>query len=214
MDDPEMRGDEKILVRTQAIHVKSISFEGILTNKRIILIDRIKNLLPPKEIPLATIREAAGGENTIREQTLILSVIGRAGDVRQMILTFSSDGGGNRINERDEWVRYIRECTSSSFEQVIRKVIPAGEPVHPPVDIASVPYAPPKAPVQPAPVSATPGLVFGTFCTKCGNQVPGDSEFCNKCGARILRAETEPPVYATSQPAPVPAPSRQKGTPD
>ena len=52
MGDPELRSDEKVLARTPGVYVKSIPFEGILTNKRIILIDRAKNLLPPKEIPL------------------------------------------------------------------------------------------------------------------------------------------------------------------
>ena len=51
MDDPELQGDEQILIRTQGVHVKSISFEAILTNKRIILVDRLKNLLPPERDP-------------------------------------------------------------------------------------------------------------------------------------------------------------------
>lgn len=216
MDDPEMRGDEKILVRTQAIHVKSMSFEGILTNKRIILIDRIKNLLPPKEIPLATIKEVDGGENAIREPTLNLAVIGKAGDVRQMILTFSRDVGGNRLTERDEWIRDIRECTSSSFEQVIRKVIPGGEhaqqaekrPVHTHFDSGSVSPAP-----QQAPAPATSGLILGTFCTKCGNQVPDGSEFCNQCGARIIPANAEVPAYTPPAPAPAPVAATRKERP-
>ena len=41
-----------------------------------------------------------------------------------MILTFSRQTGGNRIKERDDWMRVLKENTSSSFEQVIRKVIP------------------------------------------------------------------------------------------
>ncbi|MFA5221185.1 MAG: zinc-ribbon domain-containing protein [Methanoregula sp.] len=204
MDDPEMRGDEKILVRTQAIHVKSMSFEGILTNKRIILIDRIKNLLPPKEIPLATVKEVEGGENAIRELTLILSVIGKTGDVRQMILTFSRASGGNRLSERDTWLQYIREYTSSSFEQVIRKVIPGpGPAAQTYTDNARVPPAPP------APEPASPGFVLGTFCTKCGNQVPENSEFCNKCGARVVLPDSEPPAYSSPQPAAAPVAGRQ-----
>ena len=53
MGDPELRSDETILIRSNGILVKSIPFEGILTNKRIFLVDRAKNLLPPKEISLA-----------------------------------------------------------------------------------------------------------------------------------------------------------------
>jgi hypothetical protein len=128
MGDPELRSDEKVLVRTQGVYVKSIPFEGILTNKRIILIDRAKNLLPPKEIPLVTIKEVESGENAIRDQVITLSVMAKTGETRQMILTFSRQAGGNRIKERDAWARIIKENASSSFDQVIRNVIPGPEP--------------------------------------------------------------------------------------
>jgi hypothetical protein len=128
MGDPELRSDEKVLVRTPGVYVKSIPFEGILTNRRIILIDRVKNLLPPKEIPLITIKEVEPGENAIRDQIITLSVMAKTGEMRQMILTFSRQAGGNRIKERDAWARIIKEYASTSFDQVIRKVIPGPEP--------------------------------------------------------------------------------------
>lgn len=128
MGDPELRSDEKVLVRTPGIYVKSIPFEGILTNRRIILIDRAKNLLPPKEIPLITIKEVEPGENAIRDQIITLSVMAKTGEIRQMILTFSRQAGGNRIKERDAWARVIKEYASTSFDQVIQKVIPGPEP--------------------------------------------------------------------------------------
>jgi hypothetical protein len=124
MGDPELRNDENILLRTPGVYVKSIPFEGILTNKRIILIDRATNLLPPKEIPLVTVKDIEAGENAIRDQILKLSVLTKTGETRQMILTFSRQAGGNRIKDRDTWLTTIKENTSSTFEQVIRKVIP------------------------------------------------------------------------------------------
>jgi hypothetical protein len=124
MGDPELRSDENILLRTQGIYVKSIPFEGILTNKRIILIDRTTNILPQKEIPLVTLKDFQASENAIRDQIITLSVLAKTGETRQMILTFSRQTGGNRIKERDDWLRVLKENTSSSFEQVIRKVIP------------------------------------------------------------------------------------------
>ncbi|MFA5416227.1 MAG: hypothetical protein WC295_12085, partial [Methanoregula sp.] len=33
-DDPALRSDEIVLVRTQGVYVKSIPFEGILTDRR------------------------------------------------------------------------------------------------------------------------------------------------------------------------------------
>ena len=124
MGDPELRSDESVLLRTQGVFVKSIPFEGILTNKRIILVDRATNILPQKEIPLVTLKDIQSGENAIRDQIITLSVLTKTGEIRQMILTFSRQMGGNRIKERDDWLRVLKEHTSSSFEQVIRKVIP------------------------------------------------------------------------------------------
>jgi hypothetical protein len=124
MGDPDLRNDENILLRTKGVYVKSIPFEGILTNKRIILIDRATNLLPAKEIPLVTVKDVEGGENAIRDQIIKLSVLTKTGETRQMILTFSRQTGGNRIKDRDTWLKTIKDNTSSKFEQVIRKIIP------------------------------------------------------------------------------------------
>ncbi len=107
MGDPELRSDESVLLRTQGIFVKSIPFEGILTNKRIILVDRVTNILPQKEIPLVTIKDFQAGENAIRDQIITLSVLAKTGETRQMILTFSRQAGGNRIKERDEWMKVL-----------------------------------------------------------------------------------------------------------
>jgi hypothetical protein len=246
MGDPELRSDEKVLVRTPGVYVKSIPFEGLLTNKRIILIDRAKNLLPPKEIPLVTIKEAEPGENAIRDQIITLSVMAKTGEIRQMILTFSRQAGGNRIKERDAWIRIIRENVSSSFDQVIRKVIPGTETaprraepapgpryeiVHSPLqqpaqpaydrlagsgldDISPVrrvvttgtaaPVLPPEHEVhQPEPPAAI------AYCPKCGNRVPAESVFCNRCGAPIRQSVSGPAPAAPLPPgAPWVSPSR------
>ena len=130
MGDPDLRSDETVLVRTQGVYVKSTAFEGILTNKRIVLIDRAKNLLPPKEIPLATIKDVEGGENAIRDPFVTITVITRTGETRQMVLTFSRTARGNRNKERDEWVKTLKENVSSSFEQVIRKGTPGLDQPH------------------------------------------------------------------------------------
>ena len=209
MGDPELRSDEKVLLRTPGVYVKSIPFEGILTNKRIILVDRAKNLLPSKEIPLVTIKEAEPGENAIRDQIITLSVMAKTGEIRQMILTFSRQAGGNRIKERDAWVRIIRENASSSFDQVIRNVIPGTEQprrtdsaavprypvVHTPAPQPASPYDssrpagiapdgmnPVRRPVATSPApAATPSPAPRQYDTSS----PGPSIFCSKCGNRV-----------------------------
>jgi len=204
MADPELQGGENILIRTQGVYVKSIAFEAILTNRRIILVDRLKNLLPPKEIPLGTIRTVESGENANRDFIITLGVITKSssGGARQMVLAFSREGGGNRLRERDEWVSQIKAYLTPSFDQVINKVMPEIEnqlsgKMPPETGIrpsaSSIEVAQPakkvvvKTPIY-APDSA-PESVLGTYCTKCGTKLPEGSLFCTKCGTQITPPE-------------------------
>ena len=208
MGDPELRSDETVLLRTPGVYVKSIPFEGVLTNKRIILIDRVKNLLPQKEIPLVTIKGIEPGENAIRDQVITLSVLARSGETRQMILTFSRQTGGNRIRERNEWVKMLKENTSSSFDQIIRKVIPGvgqapKKPDHmvsPRIEVISSPVSqnvpaaakttvkkeiesihPIKKIIESRPDSAPSSTVGEEFDAS----VPSFGTYCSRCGNRV-----------------------------
>lgn len=209
MADPELRSDETVLVRTPGVYVKAIPFEGILTNKRIILIDRAKNLLPPTEIPLVTIKEFESAENAIRDQIIMLSVITKTGETRQMILTFSRQVGGNRIKERDEWMRVLKENVSFSPDQVIRNVIPGPEPAPGRAEPAAGPrYEIVRSPIRPAvpsvetrpagTVTDDMSAVMRTEVTIPVTAVPpspavrqsdlsplGTSIFCSKCGNKV-----------------------------
>jgi hypothetical protein len=206
MGDPELRSDESVLLRTQGIFVKSIPFEGILTNKRIILVDRATNIIPQKEISLVTLKDFQAGENAIRDQIITLSVMAKTGETRQMILTFSRQTGGNRIKDRDDWMRVLKENTSSSFEQVIRKVIPGAGQTPKKTHRA----APPRIEVISSPVSHNVPAAEKTAVKKEGEDIapikkiikagpvpsssavkdsdaspPGFGTYCSRCGNRV-----------------------------
>jgi hypothetical protein len=206
MGDPELRSDESVILRTEGIFVKSIPFEGILTNKRIILVDRVKNLLPQKEIPLVTIKDVEVGENAIRDQIISLSVLSKTGETRQMILTFSRQTGGNRIRERDAWAKALKENISSSFEQVIRKVVPGRgtalkkteRTVQPRIEV-SAPVSPPSPPAiktarrketerhPPVKIVETTRTVAPSSPGITGSEasVSGFGTYCSRCGTRV-----------------------------
>jgi hypothetical protein len=206
MGDPELRSDESVLLRTQGIFVKSIPFEGILTNKRIILVDRVTNIIPQKEISLVTLKDFQAGENAIRDQIITLSVMAKTGETRQMILTFSRQTGGNRIKDRDDWMRVLKENTSSSFEQVIRKVIPgAGQTpkktpraAPPRIEVISSPVshnvpaaektAAKKEREDSAPIKKIikAGPVPSSSAVKDSDaSPPGFGTYCSRCGNRV-----------------------------
>jgi hypothetical protein len=209
MGDPELRSDENILLRTPGVFVKSIAFEGYLTNKRIILIDRVKKLLPQKEISLVTIKDIEPGENAIRDQIITLSILAKSGETRQMILTFSRQTGGNRIRERNEWVRLLKENASSSIiDQVIRKVIPGTGPVvkkpapavPPRLEVISSPGTkkvppaakpPTKKVVEPVPpvkkvIEFRPDTAPPLAAKEVSSSpAPGFGTYCSRCGNRV-----------------------------
>lgn len=211
---PDLYSDETIVLNAQNIKVKSVSFEAVLTTRRLILVDSKKHLIAPQEILLATIRNIEEGENAIRDPTLTLSIITNTGATRQMILTFSkTSGGGERKRECDEWVKVLRQQISSTVQHAIMPEgrVPAevhtgaaeAQPSSIKVEATSIPVAPgPKkkieiarpvpikkivetAPSMPKPVETT-SLPTGSFCNRCGSRVPPESAFCNKCGTPVV----------------------------
>ena len=134
MSDPDLYIDEHIFLRTQGILINSIPFEGILTNKRIILIDKTANLLPRMEIPLLRLRNIEAAENTSGDKIIILTIQTAASEMRELMLTFPCQTTGIRMNERDAWLRILKwigilkkNASSLSLEQVIHTVVPDHE---------------------------------------------------------------------------------------
>ena len=207
---PELYSDERIVLQTQNIKVKSVSFEGVLTTRRLVLVDSKKNTIPPQEINLATLKDVEAGENAIRDPTITLSIITVSGNTRQMILTFSKTSGGERRRECDEWVRTLKQHLKTSIQHPVPQEIPVfdEEPRAPPKPSSTTPRKievtntlPQKkkievarpmkkivdaVPAIPVPVE-TSSLPSGSFCSRCGNRIPQESAFCNRCGTRVLK---------------------------
>lgn len=232
MSYPELYSDERVVLQTENVKVKSVLFEVVLTTRRLVLIDTKKNSIPPQEINLATLKDVESGENAIRDPTITISIITISGNTRQMVLTFSKISGGDRRRECDEWVRALRQnITSTVYHPVTQVPAPreseAAMAAQPPasaphrIDVTSTP--PPKkrieiarpmkkivdaAPAIPVPVE-TSSLPTGSFCNRCGNRVPPESVFCNRCGTPVIQ-EKEPVNLATEEsaaPAQEPAPA-------
>ena len=210
MSYPELYSDERVVLQAQNVKVKSVSFEVVLTTRRLVLIDTKKNSIPPQEINLATLKDVESGENAIRDPTMTISIITISGNTRQMVLTFSKTSGGERRRECDDWVRALRQnITSTVYHPVTQVPAPretepaqAAQPPAPAphrVEITNTP--PPKkrieiarpmkkiveaAPVMPVPVETT-SLPTGSFCNRCGNRVPPESAFCNRCGTPVVQ---------------------------
>jgi hypothetical protein len=212
---PDLYSDETIVLNAQNIKVKSVSFEAVLTTRRLILVDSKKHLISPQEILLATLRDIEAGENAIRDPTITLSIITNTGATRQMILTFSkTSGGGERKRECDEWVKALRYHISSALQHPImpdaayapeqpaaseeayqapaRMEVSGNPATHSPKKKIEIARPSPikkiveTGPVLPKPVEVST-LPTGSFCNRCGNRVPPESVFCNKCGTPVVK---------------------------
>ena len=212
---PELGSDESVILQAHNIKVKSVVFEAVLTNKRLILIDGKKGLIPPQEILMTNIRTVDGGENAIRDPILTFSILSVGGTARQMILTFPRVASGERKRERDDWLKALSVQISSSdnypeipdtTESVsLSQPNPVVAPPSPPKSSAA--SSPKKkieitrpirnivesAPAMPRPIETT-SLPIGSFCSRCGNRVPPESVFCNRCGTPVVSSIEVPAV--------------------
>ena len=243
MGYPELDQDESIILETRNVKFKSIPLDATLTNKRIILIDSKKNVLPPQDIPLASIRIVEMGENAIRDPFLLLILSSITGEKRQMVITFPRQAGAERKRECNEWVKQldsIREAMvpenypadipvqaeepeitpDVSAPAPVRTVIAATRPVKKKIEISRpLSKVIEKSPVSPVPVE-TSSLPSGTFCSRCGNRVPLNSTFCNHCGTPIVHVpekgvapQPAAPSVKVSLPPPVSPVAEQQNRP-
>ena len=60
---PDLYNDESKILEAKNIKVKSVSFDAVLTSRRLILLDSKKQMVPPQEILLATLKNVDSGEN-------------------------------------------------------------------------------------------------------------------------------------------------------
>lgn len=219
MDDPVLSNNETVLLTIPDVLIKSVPFEAILTDKRIILLDRGKNPAPQKDIPLRTIRAVEAGENALRDPVLTLSVITDGNKTRQMIITFPRHGGGGRIRERDDWSGALRNLVSTSArgegsfpgeqEYGIGDAGPAdtgraGRPatisrkreVRVTIPIEKIP----GPEVSFSDSAGAPPHPHGSFCTRCGNRLAEGSVFCSRCGAKVVTAGLGPSAQERPEP--------------
>ena len=210
MSYPELYSDERVILQAQNVKVKSVSFEVVLTTRRLVLIDAKKgSSIPPQEINLATLRDVESGENAIRDPTITISIITISGNTRQMVLTFSKTSGGERRRECDEWVRALRQSITTTVYHPVTQASAPRETQHAPVaQPPSVPVPAAQPPLSPPP--AEPAPVTGAISTAPPKKrieharpmkkivepapvmpVPVETtslptgSFCNRCGNRV-----------------------------
>ena len=129
MGNPYLNRDETIILTTQRIRINSTLTDVMLTNQRLILVDPGHAQFRPQTIPLTTIETVMTGEDADSNPviSLSLSALTPQGATQSKELIFSQKASGERKQERDEWVKQLKEQIASVREQALSTRITASD---------------------------------------------------------------------------------------
>jgi hypothetical protein len=212
MGYPDLKSDETIILTAQQVKVKSVPFELVLTNRRLIIIDSEKNVVPTQQVPLITIRNVMSGENAIRDPVITLTILTDTADTREMALTFAIQTAGERKREAGEWVKALRKYITDAVSYPVDVAPDTQVPIETRQDHTGTPGIKKKIEIArpikkimvetshmpPKPVETTT-LPEGSFCGRCGNRMPPGSTFCNRCGTKVTAPAGQENVSATPE---------------
>ena len=121
MGNPYLNRDETIILTTQRIRINSTLTDVMLTNQRLILVDPGHAQFRPQTIPLTTIETVMTGEDADGNPviSLSLSALTPQGATQSKELIFSQKFRNERNQERDEWVKQLKEQIASVREQAL-----------------------------------------------------------------------------------------------
>jgi len=227
MEYPELDPDESIILQSRNVKFKSLSFDVVLTGRRIHLTGNKNKIIPPQDIILATLRNIETGENAIRDHFLILSLITDAGEKHQVVLTFAKQAGVERKRECNEWAKKLRSLIPPTTPVIVPSAAPeldkehlvqrrgptsiheaevSTRPARKKIEIASTSRTiPEKSPGDTTTRKPTSFPSSTIFCSRCGNRVPTGTPYCNRCGAPIMLPSSsghEPQPAESASPVP------------
>lgn len=121
MGNPYLNRDESIILTTQRIRINSTMADVLLTNQRLIIVDPAHAQFRPQTIPLTTIETVMTGEDAQDNPllSLSLSAITPQGATQSKELIFTQQAGGERKQERDEWVQQLKAQIASVRQQIL-----------------------------------------------------------------------------------------------
>jgi hypothetical protein len=126
MGNPYLNRDESIILTTHRIHINSTIADVLLTNQRLIIVDSGHAQFRPQTIPLTTIETVMTGEDAQGNPilSLSLSAITPQGATQSRELIFSQQISGKRKQERDDWVKQLKEQIALVRQQALLNMNP------------------------------------------------------------------------------------------
>src|SRR5512135_163091 len=119
MSTPYFNRDESIILTAHKIKFDSALSDVMLTSQRIILIDAGYAQFKPQIIPLSTIETVIAGEDAYGNPIVTLSLAAAVpgGATTSKELVFSRQGGIERQQECNDWIKHLKEQIRSVREK-------------------------------------------------------------------------------------------------
>jgi hypothetical protein len=111
MGSPYLSADESIILSTHDLVINTVPAEAILTNQRLMLVDKTHPRHLPQDIPFAAIETVTIGENSTSDPIISLSIATPDGTRQPLGIVFPQGPRARRMTERDEWATRIRELS-------------------------------------------------------------------------------------------------------
>jgi hypothetical protein len=117
MGSPYLSSDESIVLSTHNVIINTIPAEAILTNRRLVIFDRMHSQFRSQDIPFAAIETVTIGENSILDPVLSLSVATQDGTRHSLGIVFPQTAKTKRIIERDEWATKLKNYNVAAQQE-------------------------------------------------------------------------------------------------
>lgn len=129
MGGPYLESGESIVLTTDRVSVDNITYDALLTTRRLILTDMRYARFEPRTLSLAAIESVRSGKAATGEPVILLALKGDGSNQPdQRVLVFLQEPLENRKIDRDLWVRKFIELSISDREPVEGENLPPAEP--------------------------------------------------------------------------------------
>ncbi|MCK9580109.1 MAG: hypothetical protein M0Q92_06615 [Methanoregula sp.] len=111
MGSPYLNTNESIILSAHDLVINMVSAEAILTNQRLMLVDKNHPRILPQDILFTAVETVTIGDNMDNDPVLTLSVVTPDGTRQPLGMAFPQSMRTERTAERDEWAARIRELS-------------------------------------------------------------------------------------------------------
>jgi hypothetical protein len=111
MGSPYLSTTESIILSAHDVVINTVPAEAILTNQRLMLVDKTHPRILPQDIPFTAIETVTIGDNSGNDPVLSLSIMTPDGTRQPLGIVYPQGPRSSRGMERDEWATRLKELS-------------------------------------------------------------------------------------------------------